>query len=184
MSVILTRVVVVRFITVCLFLLMTIGIATAGSNNSYRIGPGDKLAITVFGEEDLSLKEVRIETNGTISFPLLGELPANKITVAELENDLVKRLKDGYLKKPVVTVSVLEYRLFYVNGQVKNPGGYNFVDGLTVQKAIALAGGFTEQASKSSINLERELDPGKVENVGLNVQVNPGDIITVEESFF
>ena len=88
------------------------------------------------------------------------------------------------MKKPVVTVSMLEYRLFYVNGEVKNPGGYNYVDGLTVQKAVALAGGFTERASKSKIQLERESNPGESINVGLNVRVNPGDIITVEESFF
>jgi len=173
-----------KFFTVFLLSLVLVSAGVAASSKSYRIGPGDKLTITVFGEEDMSLKEVRVETSGTISFPLLGELPVNKLTITELENELIKRLKNGYLNKPEVTVSMLEYRLFYVNGQVKNPGGYNFVDGLTVQKAVALAGGFTERASKSKINLERETDSGKTVNVGLNVPVNPGDIITVEESFF
>ena len=180
----LTKMLTVKFITVCLLSLALMSTAAAATSKSYRVGPGDKLSITVFGEQDLSLKEVRVETNGTISFPLLGELPVNKLTVTELENELIKRLKDGYLKKPVVTVSVLEYRLFFVNGEVKKPGGYNYVDGLTVQKAVALAGGFTERASKSSIQLERESNPGESVNVGLNVQVNPGDIITIGESFF
>lgn len=180
-----SRMVMRRYLLVWLVCLMTTGMALADSSGSYRIGPGDMLSITVFGEEDMSLKEVRVGTNGTISFALLGELKVNALTVRELEADLIRRLKQGYLKKPVITVSVLEYRLFYVNGEVKSPGGYNFVDGLTVQKAVALAGGFTERASKSKINLERETAPGHVQqNVGLNESVSPGDVITVGESFF
>lgn len=112
-------------------------------------------------------------------------MKVNTLTPRELEAELIRRLKDGYLQKPVITVSVLEYRLFYVNGEVNKPGGYNFVDGLSVQKAIALAGGFTERASKEKIDLERETVPGNVRhNVGLNETVSPGDIITVGESFF
>lgn len=172
-----------RFISVVLFCLSLTPVSYALDKQSYRIGSGDLLSITVFGEEDLSLQKVRVGTNGTISFPLLGEVIVSSMSVAELESDLVRRLKEGYLKKPVVTVSVIEYRLFYINGEVKNPGGYNFVDGLTVQKAVALAGGFTQRASKSSIILESENKPGK-HKVGLNDVVNPGDVITVDESFF
>lgn len=150
----------------------------------YQIGPGDLLSVNVFGEEDLSLKEVRVATNSTISFPLLGEVSVRNMNVKEFENELIRLLKDGYLKKPVVTVSVIEYRLFYINGEVKKPGGYSFVDGLTVQKAVALAGGFTERASKDKIIIEYESVPGKVNKAGLNTAVNPGDIITVDESFF
>ncbi|WP_126455613.1 polysaccharide biosynthesis/export family protein [Sulfuriflexus mobilis] len=183
--VIFSRIKMRRYLLVWLVCLMTTGMAVADSKDSYRIGPGDMLSISVFGEEDMSLKEVRVGTNGTISFALLGELKVNALTVRELEADLIRRLKNGYLKKPVITVSVLEYRLFYVNGEVKNPGGYNFVDGLTVQRAVALAGGFTERASKSKINLERETAPGVVhQSVGLNEAVSPGDVITVGESFF
>ena len=84
----------------------------------------------------------------------------------------------------MVTVSVIEYRLFYINGEVKKPGGYNFVEGLNVQKAVALAGGFTERASKDKITIETEVAPGIIKEVGLNNAVNPGDVITIDESFF
>ena len=172
-----------RFTALLLILFSFLPYSYAIDKQGYRIGSGDLLSINIFGEEDLSLQKVRVGTNGTVSFPLLGEIVVKKMTVAELESDLIRRFKDGYLKKPVVTVSVVEYRLFYINGEVKKPGGYNFVDGLTVQKAVALAGGFTERASKSSIILEREF-VDKKHKVGLNDEVNPGDVITVDESFF
>jgi len=172
-----------RFIAFLFIFMNAVSHSYALDKQGYRIGSGDLLSINVFGEEDLSLEKVRVGTNGIISIPLLGEIVVKKMTVAELESDLIRRFKDGYLKKPVITVSVVEYRLFYVNGEVKKPGGYNFVDGLTVQKAVALAGGFTERASKSSITLEREFIDKK-HKVGLNDDVNPGDIITVDESFF
>lgn len=172
-----------RIITVFLLCLLT-PLSFAADSPRYQIGPGDLLSINVFGEEDLSLKEVRVATNSTISFPLLGEVSVRNMNVKEFESELIRLLKDGYLKKPVVTVSVIEYRLFYVNGEVKKPGGYSFVDGLTVQKAVALAGGFTERASKDKIIIEFESVPGKVNKADLNTAVNPGDIITVDESFF
>ena len=172
-----------RFTALLLILFSFLPHSYAIYKQGYRIGSGDLLSINIFGEEDLSLQKVRVGTNGTVSFPLLGEIVVKKMTVSELESDLIRRFKDGYLKKPVVTVSVVEYRLFYINGEVKLPGGYNFVDGLTVQKAVALAGGFTERASKSSIILEREF-VDKKHKVGLNDEVNPGDVITVDESFF
>ena len=158
--------------------------SVAAEKSRYSLGPGDLLSINVFGEDDLSLKEIRVGTNGMISFPLLGEVSVRSMTVRELENVLIRQLKDGYLKKPVVTVSVIEYRLFYINGEVKKPGGYNFVEGLTIQKAVALAGGFTERASKDKITIETEAAPGKIKKVGLNNVVNPGDVITIDESFF
>lgn len=173
-----------RFTSILLLLLSLIPFSFASDNQRYSIGPGDLLAINVFGEKDLSLKEIRVGTNGTISFPLLGEISVRRMSVRELEVDLVRKLKDGYLKKPVVTVSVIEYRLFYINGEVKKPGGYNFVNGLTIQKAVALAGGFTERASKSKITIESESKPGKINKAGLNDAVYPGDVITVDESFF
>ena len=158
--------------------------SVAAEKQRYSLGPGDLLSINVFGEDDLSIKKIRISANGTISFPLLGEILVRNMNANELENALIRQLKDGYLKKPVVTVSVIEYRLFYINGEVKKPGGYNFVEGLTIQKAVALAGGFTERASKDKITIETEAAPGKIKEVGLNNKVNPGDVITVDESFF
>ena len=168
-----------------LFLLLaSTSLSFADGEQRYRIGSGDLLAINVFGEEDLTLKEVRVGTNGSISFPLLGEVSVRDLNIMQLEEKIISRLKDGYLKNPVVTVSVIEYRYFYINGEVKKPGGYNFITGLTVQKAVALAGGFTERASKDKIIIETEVTPGEAVSVGLNDSVSPGDVITVDESFF
>ena len=151
----------------------------------YAIGAGDLLSITVFDEPDLSLSNVRVDGTGSISYPLLGEIKTVGLSSKELEALLSKRLLDGYLKKPKVSVSILQYRMFFVRGEVKKPGGYPFIDGLTVQKAVALAGGFTVRASEGKINIVRELSKNKSsEKVGLGALVNPGDVINVGESLF
>ena len=153
--------------------------------NEYAIGPGDLLSIRVFGEEDLSIPEIRVNGAGAISYPLLGEIKVLGFNPKKLETHMAKLLQEGYLKDPQVTVSVLQYRLFYVRGEVEKPGGYSYVAGLTIQKGIALAGGFTERASKSKISLVRENNPDEpMKSVGLNALVKPGDIITVGESLF
>ena len=152
---------------------------------AYRVDTGDRVSVIVYQEPDLSVTGVRVKANGTISYPLLGDLRVAGLT-SEQVHDLVKeRLLDGYLKKPNVTVSIDSYRLYFIKGEVKRPGGYSFVDGLTIAKAVALAGGYTVRASQGSISLVRESDPEKpLESVGPNVSIRPGDIITVGESFF
>jgi len=167
------------------FLLFSPPVSIAGADsNEYLIGSGDLLSITVFGEEELSLEKVRVASNGTISFPLLGEVSANGLTSKKLEQRLTGFLLDGYLKKPEVVVSILEYRLFYVYGEVKKPGGFNFVHGLTVQKAIALAGGFTPRASERKITLAHEGAGDATDKVKLEDPVLPGDVMFVGESIF
>ena len=164
------------------FLLFGSGLIQA---EEYHLGPGDLLSISVFGEDDLSLKEVPVSTKGSISFPLLGEINVQNLTPQDLEVLLTNKLLDGYLKKPEVSISVLEYRPFYVHGQVKKPGGYPYKSDLTVEKAIVIAGGLTERASKGKITILRESHPNKEPvPAGLNVAVKPGDVITVGESFF
>jgi polysaccharide export outer membrane protein len=158
--------------------------ALADNLEHYRLGPDDIISITVFEEPDLSLKNTRVATNGRISFPLLGQILVEGLTVMELEAELTRRLADGYLRRPKVTVAVNEYRLVYVNGEVKRPGGFSYRDGLTVRKAVTLAGGFTERASPNKITLIRENELGRSKKVYLNDRLRPGDIITVGESFF
>lgn len=155
------------------------------SSSDYRVDTGDRVSVVVYQEPDLSVTGVRVKANGTISYPLLGDLYVSGLTSQEV-HDLVKaRLLDGYLKKPHVTVSIDSYRLYFIKGEVKRPGGYTFVDGLTVAKAVALAGGYSERASQSKISLVRESDPeNPIEPVGPNTSIGPGDIITVGESFF
>ncbi|MCU7959152.1 MAG: polysaccharide export protein [gamma proteobacterium symbiont of Bathyaustriella thionipta] len=150
----------------------------------YRISAQDKLTVKVFGEDDLSVEDLRVSADGNIAFPLLGVVKVVGLNARQLEKKLTELLADGYLVNPRVSVSISSYRLLYVRGEVNNPGGYPYQEGLTVQKVIALAGGFTERASESKISLASEEDPDTVKDVGLNHSVTPGDIITVGESFF
>jgi len=152
---------------------------------AYRVDTGDRISIAVYQEPDLSINGVRVKGDGTISYPLLGDLQVAGLTSQELQDLVMSKLLDGYLKKPSITVSIDSYRLYYIKGEVTRPGGYTFVDGLTVAKAVALAGGYTVRASESSIALVRESDPeNPLESVGANTAIQPGDIITVGESFF
>jgi len=151
----------------------------------YRVDTGDRVSITVYQEPDLSVSGVRVKANGTIAYPLLGDLHVAGLTSQELQDLVTSKLLDGYLKKPSINVSIDSYRLYYIKGEVNRPGGYAFVDGLTVAKAVALAGGYTVRASEKSIGLVRESDPeNQLDGVGTNTPILPGDVITVGESFF
>ena len=151
----------------------------------YKLGVGDVISVQVVGEDELKREKVRLSDAGTLSFPYLGEIRVRGMTVGTLEEFITKGLKGRYLLNPQVTVTIHEYRNFFVNGQVDKPGGYPFVPGLTVRKAISMAGGFKERASKEKINVIREDDvKGVPQKVPLEAPVQPGDIITVEESFF
>ena len=155
------------------------------SLSNYRLGAGDLISIQVLGEDDLRRERVRLSDAGTISFPVLGELKLSGITVGELEHNITKGLKGRYLQNPVVTVTIHEYRQFFINGQVGRPGGYAFIPGLTVRKAVTTAGGFRERASLDKIFVIRDNDPSqKPRKLTLDSPVHPGDVITVEESFF
>lgn len=153
--------------------------------SSYKLGVGDVISVQVVGEDDLKREKVRLSDAGTLSFPYLGEIRVRGMTVGALEEFITNGLKGRYLVNPQVTVTIHEYRNFFVNGQVDKPGGYPYVPGITVRKAISMAGGFKERASKEKINVIREEDvKGDPKRVLLEALVKPGDIITVEESFF
>ena len=163
--------------------------ATAFAQNdtisNYRLGSGDVISIQVLGEEDLKREKIRLSDAATISYPILGEIKLFGKTVAELERLIRDGLTGRYLVNPQVTVTIIEYRSFFINGQVEKPGGYAFIPGLTVRKAVSLAGGFRERASKEKIFVIRDDDPKKTsKRVSQDEPVHPGDIITVEESFF
>ncbi len=151
----------------------------------YRLYAGDVLNIRVLGEEELSKEKVRLTDAGTLSLPALGEVRALGLTTGELERAVEDGLRGRYLVNPKVSVSIEEYRPFYINGMVEKPGGYPYQPGLTVRKAASLAGGFRERASLSKIYIIRESDPAqRSQRVDLNTFVLPGDILTVDESFF
>ena len=150
----------------------------------YVLGPGDQIQIQVYGEDDLTVK-MRIEEHGTLSYPFLGDIKVSGLSVAALQRKIYNGLKGDYLVNPDVRVFILEYRPVYVNGQVRRPGGYPYVPGLTVQKAISLAGGMTDLASTRGLSLIREGDDkNKAVSVTMDSPVGPGDILVVEERFF
>ena len=166
-----------------LFLWLAAAVALAQPTNSvYRLGPGDRIIIKVFGEEDLSM-DVRLNDTGRLNYPFLGELVVQGLTVAKLEQLITRGLKGSYLRDPTVTVLIAEYRPFFVNGEVQKPGGFPYQPKLTVEQAIALGGGFTQRASHSRIEVIRASDPKhKAVRVQLTDPVFPGDIITVKQS--
>lgn len=152
--------------------------------DDYKLGSDDVISVTVFDEPDLSQKEVRISSTGTIAMPLVGQIEVKGLSVQEAETLIYNAYLGDYLKKPDISITIVEYRQFYVNGEVEKPGGYSYREGMTVQRAITLAGGFTERASRNNIKLIRETNNGAATNATLNTTVQPGDVITVEESFF
>jgi protein involved in polysaccharide export with SLBB domain len=155
------------------------------SLSRYKLGSGDVISIVVFGEDDLKREKIRLTDAGTISYPVLGELKVLGRTVGELEKIITDGLRGRYLVNPRVSVSVDVYRPFFISGQVERGGGYPYQPGLTVRKAVSIAGGFKERASKEKIFVVREGDQSsKSVKIGLDSPVYPGDIITVEESFF
>lgn len=159
------------------------GVWAADVLSGYKLSSGDKVRIAVFGEPDLSVSE-RVSDRGTISFPLLGELPVAGLSPDELEGLITSRLKGPYLVDPRVTVSIEEYRQFFVMGQVNRPGSYPYAPGLTVRKAISIAGGFTERASRGKIFIVSERPAPEERKVGEGDAIGPGDTVVVKESFF
>ena len=157
----------------------------------YTLGAGDRLKVTVFGESDLS-GEFEVDGSGNVSLPLIGEVKAGETSPRDLEQIIVGKLKEGVLKEPQVTVEVLNYRPFYILGEVRTPGSYAFVNGITILKAVAMAGGFTYRADKRDIRVIRGVDAARAppdsnfrgERVGQQTVVLPGDVITVTERFF
>lgn len=171
-----------------IFVLIAISLETWSSGageNSYQLGAGDVITIRVFGEDELTFEQLRLTDAGTFSYPFLGEVVASGKTTTELEKIIADGLRGDYLVDPKVSVRILEYREFYVNGEVKSPGGYQFKPGLTVRMAVALAGGFTEWASKNKIMVIREADPERQpERAVLDAPIMPGDIITIDQGRF
>lgn len=154
------------------------------TQSEYQLGPGDKIRIITFGEEDLS-GEFELDGTGVFSLPLVGQINAQGLTLRELETRITDRLKDGYLRDPRVSVEVLNYRPYYIHGEVKDAGEYPFRNGLTVENAVATAGGYTYRAITSYVYI-RHAGESQERRYDLSqpVPVLPGDNIRVAERFF
>ena len=149
----------------------------------YRLGPGDVLRVTVFGQGDIS-GEFEVGSTGDITLPLIGEIPVIDRTLRDVENAVIEKLRPDYLKNPQVSVEVINYRPFYIIGEVQNPGSYQYVGGMRVVNAIAIAGGFTYRASEDQLLISRARGEGKQGSATQDTIVFPGDVIEVPERFF
>ncbi len=156
----------------------------ASFTDSYTLGSGDRLRIAVFGEEDLSGEYV-VDGSGFVSLPLIGQVEALGDTVRDFEAEVAMKFADGYLRNPRVSAEVINYRPFYILGEVAAPGEYDYVDGMSVLNAIALAGGFTFRAQQRRVYVRRD---GSEDEITLTAdqmtRIYPGDIIRVGERFF
>lgn len=159
--------------------------ASAGSlETDYRLGPADKVRVIVFGEDTLS-GEFMVSGNGTISMPLVGDIRAMGMTIPEFQQALQAVLRDGYLLDPRVSAEVLNYRPFYILGEVMEPGEYPFTNNLTVLNAVATAGGFTYRAAKDRVFVKRNGESAeRREALTAGTRVWPGDTIRIGERLF
>ena len=158
--------------------------ASALASQGYKFGSGDLIKVTVFNHEDLS-GEYTINGAGLIALPLIGDVLAKDLTVKQVEEGITAKLKPDYLLNPRVSVQVLNYRPFYILGEVKEPKSYPYVDGMTYLNAAAIAGGFTYRAKEDHVLVIRANDAKKNEvKLSIDDKVQPGDQIHIEERFF
>jgi polysaccharide export outer membrane protein len=156
----------------------------ARSNFEYRLGAGDKLRVIVYGEDALT-GEFFVSGTGKIAFPLVGDIDALGKTIPELQQAIQAKLADGYIKEPKVSAEVLNYRPFYILGEVMKPGEYPYTNGLTVLNAVATASGFTYRADTRKVFIRRATNTGEIaEPLTPTTPVEPGDTIRIGERFF
>lgn len=147
--------------------------------SGYVLAPGDVINVKVYNEPELSVGSVRIPGNGEISYPLLGRIDVENHSVESLEKHLTALLLNGYLKEPKVSVTIEEYRPFFVRGDVKQPGRHTFSEGMTLEQALTVAGGSTELGENSNVVINRP-NGEKLEVNNVSVPIRPGDVITVK----
>ncbi len=151
---------------------------------SYRLDSGDRLRVVVFGQQNLS-RTYSVDGGGYISMPLIGAVAARGATTFELEQRIADQLRVQYVKEPQVSAQIEAYRPFFILGEVRRAGQFPYVNGMTVQTAVAIAGGYTERAKESKVQLTRRMNGGAITHtVPTNYPVRPGDTVYVKERFF
>jgi len=163
-------------------LLLAVSTAAAQQSEAYRLAPGDKVAISVFGENDLSM-DVMLADDGVLKYPFLGEIRVAGLTVPELQRTIADGLRGDYLINPDVTVAIEQYRPFFLDGEVNRPGSYEYQPGLTLEKALTLAGGLSARAARGKIEVRRA-NSESFEKIDMDDPVQAGDVINVPQSFF
>ena len=171
----------VRMLAAIAMVFVTATAALANDPSGYRLGAGDEVRVTVFNHADLS-GQFTVSGDGVIAMPLVGDIKAGGMTPQEVEAGIKDALEPDFLKNASVNVDVLNYRPFYILGEVNKPGSYPYVSGMKVVNAVALSGGYTVRASQGKIFIER----GGQQKVPADpqTQVMPGDIVHVPERFF
>ncbi len=168
------------------------GPATTGSvmpvahvvDPAYRLDAGDRLRIVVYGQEGLT-NSYAVDAGGAITMPLIGAVHARGLTPAELAQAITVKLRNGYIREPYVAAEVEAYRPFFILGEVAAPGQYPYVPNMTVESAVAIAGGFSPRAQKGSVDLTRTDKSGAVRaTVPLGTLLRPGDTVVVGERWF
>jgi polysaccharide biosynthesis/export protein len=150
----------------------------------YRLGAGDRIRITVFEQDGLT-NTYGVDQSGYIAFPLVGAIAARGHSAREIEGQIAAKLRQGYLRDPDVSVEIDRYRPVFVMGEVGAAGQYSYVPGMTVQKAVAAAGGFSARANQANVDITRDIN-GKVMTGGVLTSdpLLPGDTIYVRERLF
>jgi polysaccharide export outer membrane protein len=156
-----------------------------GAEPTYRLDSGDVVRVFVYGQPNLS-RSYPVDGSGYISVPLIGTVRARGLMTAGLGHAIGSRLSAGFVKDPSVSVDIVAYRPFYILGEVRAAGQYPFTTGLTVQQAVAIAGGYTARADKGPVCITRTSLSGEVTAIHVlpTERVRPGDTITVGERWF
>jgi protein involved in polysaccharide export with SLBB domain len=156
----------------------------AAAASAPKLQPGDKIRVTVYGEDKLS-GDYQIDQSGQISLPLAGTVEAVGLTQTELEQALAKKFRSEYLRNPKVTVTIASLQPYYLMGEVEKPGEYAYRSGLNVLTALAIAGGPTYRASRNTVQIQRRGETSmRNYPISASVPILPGDVIRVPERYF
>jgi polysaccharide biosynthesis/export protein len=151
---------------------------------AYRLDAGDKLRVVVYGQEGLT-NTYAIDAGGSITMPLIGSVPARGRTTAVLAAGIAAKLRNGYIRDPSVAVEIETYRPFFILGEVAAPGQYPYIPNMTVESAVAIAGGFSPRARRDGVTLTHTDASGSIRvEVPLGTAVSPGDAVLVGERWF
>jgi polysaccharide export outer membrane protein len=159
-------------------------VAATTSRSGYTLDAGDKLRVVVFGQDGLT-NSYSVDAGGNITMPLIGAVPARGLSTAELAAAVGARLKQGFIREPHVAVEIETYRPFFILGEVTYPGQYPYVANMTIETAVAIAGGFTPRAYHTDVVISRTVGGQTVRTtVPVTTPVRPGDTINVNERWF
>jgi polysaccharide export outer membrane protein len=161
-----------------------VAVTRAAPQGAYTLDSGDKLRVVVFGQDGLT-NSYSVDAGGSITMPLIGAVKARGLTTSELSAAITARLRQGYIRDPAVAVEVESYRPFFILGEVTYPGQYPYVANMTVETAVAIAGGYSPRAFREQVTITRTTHGETIRStVPVTTHVQPGDTINVSERWF